>query len=57
MSKIRPYKEQEISKMSVGEPIVDAAINMQNRQMPDYMQEDVRIGLEQYERGEYEDAL
>lgn len=43
--------------MSVGEPIVDAAINMQNRQMPDYMQEDVRIGLEQYERGEYEDAL
>ena len=56
MSKIKPYREQEISKMSVSEPIVDSTTNVQNRQIPDYVQEDVRIGLEQYERGECEDA-
>ncbi len=56
MSKIKPYKEQEISRMSVREPIVDVTINAQNRQIPDCVQEDVRIGLEQYERGECEDA-
>lgn len=56
MSKIKPYKEQETDKMSVGEPVADAAISVQNRQMPDFVQEDIRIGLEEYERGECEDA-
>lgn len=56
MSKIKPYKEQKISKMSVSEPAIDITISVQNRQMPDYVREDVRIGLEQYERGKCEDA-
>lgn len=56
MSKIKPYKEQEKNKMSLGEPIMDVTVNAQNRRMPDYVREDVRIGLEQYARGEYEDA-
>lgn len=56
MSKIKPYKEQKASKMSVGEPVLDITNNAQNRRIPDYVQEDIRIGLEEYERGEYEDV-
>lgn len=41
---------------TVCEPIMDIAANAQSRRMPDYVREDVRIGLEQYARGEYEDA-
>lgn len=41
-------------KHSVGEPVVDMfATNEADGQIPVYAWEDVRIGLDQYERGEY----
>lgn len=54
MNKINPYKEQKKNKISLGELIMDIAVNAQNRRMLDYVREDIRIGLEQYACGEYE---
>lgn len=56
MSKSKLYKEQRTMEQTVSEPIMDIAANAQSRRMPDYVREDVRIALEQYARGEYEDA-
>lgn len=59
MSKVKPYKEQETVSLSAAEPVAAYGTNVANaaeREIPDYVWEDVRIGLEQYERGEYSDA-
>lgn len=72
MSKSKTYKIQEPIKLVVNEPPsqMDAWIkdrmggdtyhtkaDMLLREVPDYVWEDIRIGMEQYRRGECIDAF
>lgn len=45
MSKSKPYKKPEMNEMSVGEPIIDIAANVQNHRMPNCVRDDVRRAI------------
>lgn len=52
-------KENKKENSEVREPVAayHTKANMLSREIPDYVWEDVRIGMEQYKRGECMDAF
>ncbi len=57
MNEPKKYEYSESEPQIVGEPVMDSIQpSILTHQMSEYVLEDIRIGLEQYKRGEYDCA-
>lgn len=51
-------KEEELQENILNDPSpVNKSSSLADRPIPPYIMEDIRVGMEQYERGEYMDAF